>query len=101
RASGDRHGLGRALMWLGSVARDQGDLTRTVAWLEEALTVGRGVGDPEIIAFALWQLGIARREQGDPVCARSLLVESVALYRSSETTEWLTAQVLGSLGQVT
>ena len=54
---GDRQELGEALIWLGAIAREQGDFAHALPWLEEGLTLLRGGDNPHEPGLARYHLG--------------------------------------------
>jgi predicted ATPase/DNA-binding SARP family transcriptional activator len=78
-ASG-KQGLAHALVVLGWVARDEGDLADARTFYEEAVQLFRERQDRWGLAYALTYLGLVPRDREDYAAARSLLEESVALW---------------------
>ncbi|HMA33334.1 MAG TPA: tetratricopeptide repeat protein [Chloroflexia bacterium] len=66
----------------GLLARDQGDLAQSLAWIEQSLALYREIPDVEGVANALDNLGWTRLFQGDELAAAQAGEESLALYRA-------------------
>jgi tetratricopeptide (TPR) repeat protein len=81
RAAGLRTLTGRALFGLAGVHVDMGKLDRGEACYAEALDVIRSVGDFHCLARTLHAQGVLRHYRGDPVGARALHEESLAVKR--------------------
>jgi predicted ATPase len=85
------------MLWaLGTFATYQSDYAIARPLLEEALAIGRAVGDTSRIATALDGLGAIARFVGDYRGARSLLTESAALGLEIRQSIWV-ASAHGSL----
>jgi predicted ATPase/class 3 adenylate cyclase len=84
----------KALASAGLLAWAQGDLVAARAWLSESVELGRALGDPQILAFALlwlaWQPSFTKE---DTDAAAAYAAESLALYRALGST-WDEAHVL-------
>ena len=81
-ASSDRSLVrGRALYGAGLLAFFEGDFAAVALHEEEALSIGREVGDKRLIASPEMLLGMIRVNQGNSEAARSLLEESLSLYK--------------------
>jgi len=82
RAAGDPYLLGLALMNLGFLHNDQGDITRAQPCFEESLTWGQRVRHPVLLACVFNALGELARMQGAYQAAGSYYHESFALYQN-------------------
>jgi len=71
----------QALNAAGYLQWVQGNTTDAQTMLHEALTIGRTVDAPAVMAFALRYLGLAADAQHDTASADTLLQESLSLYR--------------------
>jgi tetratricopeptide (TPR) repeat protein len=78
---GNQHGIAAALINLGNVACDQGDLAAAAAHFEEGLAHGRELGDRLLVAGSLNNLGNVACTQGDYPKARAMHEEGLALRR--------------------
>jgi predicted ATPase/DNA-binding CsgD family transcriptional regulator len=67
----------------GFLAYRQGDFARSMALMEEALTIWRRFDDPAGLASALIVRGLAVQAIGDYPCAAALLEEALALRRAA------------------
>ena len=76
RARANPRAKAGALNALGNMAWRQGDNSAARAALEEALGIGREVGDKQSMAASLTHLGVLGWSQGDYPAARSMLEES-------------------------
>jgi predicted ATPase/DNA-binding SARP family transcriptional activator len=79
-AGGDERGIATALLNLGMIEREAGQLPRAAELLGESLAVWRKLDDPAFIALATINLGTVHRLSGDTVKAHALFGESDALY---------------------
>jgi hypothetical protein len=96
--SADRTPLrARALVTAARMSNWQGDYTSILARSGEALTIFREVGDLQNAGRTAIQLSIATTQLGDPVRAKTIAEESVALARAAGDT-WGLAMNLGQLG---
>ena len=86
-----------AMNSLGLLVRAQGEITKTVAIHEQALTVWRELGSQELLADGLYLYGLALMYAGDPL-AREVLVESLHLARMMPQSRWL-GYTLWALGR--
>jgi predicted ATPase/class 3 adenylate cyclase len=71
----------RALIAGGWLAFWQGDYPAAQTWLEQALALGRSIGDPHVTARALQVLGNIARSQGDWEQAAVWLEDMLATFR--------------------
>jgi tetratricopeptide (TPR) repeat protein len=71
-----------ALLGLGDVARDQGDVARTRWYSEESLALARDLGAQYAIGFSLNNLALAAYRAADLVRARDLIDESTTIFRA-------------------
>ncbi len=71
----------QALVGAGLLARGQDDLDQSAAWLQEALTAYRGLGDERGVAQSLENLGWTLHYQGHYREATRCGLESLALFR--------------------
>src|SRR5262249_15131452 len=94
----EREGIARGLLGLGLVEMGRDD-RRADAWLEEALTLFRELGDNWWIAFVLAQLASTTRRQGDCERAKAFAEESLALFKDTGDP-WAIAYTRRSLGHV-
>jgi predicted ATPase/transcriptional regulator with XRE-family HTH domain len=100
RAVDDQYGVAAALLASGFCARVQEDYAAAQELLHEALDLSRAICFDFITAASLHHLGmIARDAQHDAGLARSLLEESLSLYRELQLTR-NTAQVYLTLGEL-
>jgi predicted ATPase len=81
RETGDRWGLGAALIYLGVLAERRGDSKRARTLYEESLASFRVIGDKWRSAVGLGRLGNLARAEGDYERARLLYEEALALRR--------------------
>jgi len=89
----------RALNSAGSLARRQGDYARAVSLLEEALALGRALGDTPGSAGALGNLGLVAHARGEYARAAALHEEALALWRALGDARGVSVS-LGNLGRV-
>jgi predicted ATPase/DNA-binding CsgD family transcriptional regulator len=66
----------------GRMASALGDDERAVAAMAESVTICRSIGNPHLIATALWRLGMAEEDQGAYGQAVASLEEAIALFQS-------------------
>jgi tetratricopeptide (TPR) repeat protein len=69
---------------MGEAACDQGETRRATTLLQEALMLSRQVGQRDLTALALSNLGYILQMQGDSAQALALLEESVAWLRQTK-----------------
>ncbi|WP_281166740.1 ATP-binding protein [Deinococcus apachensis] len=86
-----------ALSRAAGLARDLGDYARGGEWLQEALSLARAAGRPELEAEALHGLGLHARELGRLEEARPLFEEAGAIQRRLSGS-WGLATTLNDLG---
>src|SRR5262249_15096925 len=96
---GDRGGMAQALLALGDIARDQGNVAEMRRYAEQSLLVFRELGVRWAIGFALNNLALAAALEGELAHAFSLIEESVKLFRSLQADSSL-AEVLITQGQI-
>jgi predicted ATPase/DNA-binding CsgD family transcriptional regulator len=97
--AGDRRAVVWTLYSLGSAAGQLGDQSRARSFHEEAVALGREVGNRPFMARSLWALsGIARDYDHDLEGARRLGEEALALSREAADPR-PTAQALCGLAQ--
>jgi len=92
----------RALLGAGYIARDQGDIEAAKCWVEESLSLFRGLGDKWGIGSSLRALGLLAQSESNRDQARALLEEAVALFREvgrPDDVGW-TLRNLGILAQI-
>ncbi len=78
RALGD--GAIYALLGLGAVARDKGDLPMLEAYCSQSLAMSREIGDPWPTGYSLNSLALAAAMRGDFDRAHELLAEALELF---------------------
>jgi tetratricopeptide (TPR) repeat protein len=83
RRRGDRRGQAISLTDLGILLYHDGELRRSAALLEEAVTISRELGDRPAEREALGQLGLTAFALGQPVRAQEMLAESLRLAREA------------------
>jgi tetratricopeptide (TPR) repeat protein len=83
RRRGDRRGQAIALTDLGILLYHDGELRRSAALLEEAVTIARELGDRPAEKDALGQLGLTAFALGQPARAQTALTESLRLAREA------------------
>jgi DNA-binding CsgD family transcriptional regulator len=88
-----------SLLWLGSVARYQGDGERATELLDASLAISRALGDEIIRLRILSHRGMVAHAEGQPGLATELLEESLTLARRVGS-KWGTAVALTDLGIV-
>jgi predicted ATPase/transcriptional regulator with XRE-family HTH domain len=69
-----------ALLGLGAVARDKGDLLMLEAYCSQSLAMSREVGDPWPTGYSLNSLALAAAMRGDFDRAHELLAEALELF---------------------
>ncbi|HSF02470.1 MAG TPA: tetratricopeptide repeat protein, partial [Solirubrobacterales bacterium] len=79
RTLGDQHRLGRVTGMMASECTSVGDYDAAVRFGQEALTIGRTLGDRSIEVIATPNLGEAHAARGDFSAAATLLERNVAL----------------------
>jgi tetratricopeptide (TPR) repeat protein len=94
-----RQSVANALNALGSLAYSQGDYIPARARNEEALSIGRELGNRQIIASSLNGLGNVAIEQCDYAVARSLYEESLVLKKQLDD-RWGISISLLNLGAI-
>ncbi len=99
RQMGDQRGIGRALMNLGNVLKDQTDYDRAISVLEEAVPILEQVSDIGGLATTRMYLGMAALEQGDMVRAETLLTDALALHHQDGFTYGVASTLL-ALGRI-
>lgn len=83
RAVDDTWGTGVSLIGLGYVARDQGDIARSMALFAEGLALFTELGDHHMIALALDGVACLAVAQGEPEPAARLFGAAAALQVAS------------------
>jgi tetratricopeptide (TPR) repeat protein len=89
----------QALLGAGWLAKMQGDYERSVAHVEQSLTLYQELGVARGIADALHSLGAVANDQADYERGVPLLEESLALYRKLDDRHGI-AEVLRNLGEI-
>jgi DNA-binding CsgD family transcriptional regulator len=103
---GDDWSVGRALNWLGELARAEGDLERAVALYEESLARYRRIGQPGHVVVTLHNLGQAIAQRGDARRAAVHFAEGLKLAIEHDDPRFQSfclaglAATLGPLGQL-
>jgi tetratricopeptide (TPR) repeat protein len=90
---------GRALRWAGVLAREQGELTEAVTWLQASRSLARRGTEQREQGLTLVELGAVYRVGGDFATARTLLEQGLALLRTVDDPVGR-ATALINLGQV-
>jgi non-specific serine/threonine protein kinase len=72
-----------ALSAAGRMASALGDNDRAVQALGEALHLSRQIGEPTLIATALWRLGMAEEDRGNYQTAAALLAEAIPIFHET------------------
>jgi predicted ATPase/class 3 adenylate cyclase len=85
RELGDKYGLARTLLVLGSMDNRESLHDRARARYEEALEAAREIGDAGIVGGVLNSLGELARLRGDHAAARTFYLESLEAHGESET----------------
>jgi tetratricopeptide (TPR) repeat protein len=83
----------------GHFAQTQGDVAEAATYYEEALTIGRTVNAPDVIALGAQGLGAVASATGDLERASQYLEEALALDRESGNQRGMSV-TLGNLGHV-
>lgn len=78
RALGDTRGTAIALVHLGDLAMEQGDLRAAQTYSTEGTALSRQLGDMEVLAWGLNTLGVVALGEGDAARAFALCEESLA-----------------------
>jgi predicted ATPase len=100
RATGDRHGIARALLIIADqLIYDEDDPKRAMSLLDEGLTLAREIGDTWMVGRILAHRGRVVWNWGDLPRARSELTESLAHFRRAGD-RWGIAYALEFLGGV-
>jgi len=95
----DRRGEAGALIHLGMLAFDQGDLDRADSLFEESRSIARELDDLFILWPALYQRGDRLRRLGQHARARPMLEEALAVARTWGNA-WNSAMSLTGLAQL-
>ena len=95
----DRRGEAHALIHLGMLAFDQGDLERADSLFEEGRSIARELDDSFILWPALYQRGDRLRRLGQHARARPMLEEALAVARTWGNA-WNSAMSLTGLAQL-
>jgi predicted ATPase/DNA-binding SARP family transcriptional activator len=90
---------GRALRWAGVLAREQGELTEAVTWLQASRSLARRGTEQREQGLTLVELGAVYRVGGDFATARTLLEQGLALLRAVDDPVGRAAALI-NLGQV-
>jgi tetratricopeptide (TPR) repeat protein len=98
QGSGDQHGTGRAVMWLGAALADAGDFDRAKQSFEEAARLLTVVGDRESALFSTRLLAWMYYELGDRPAARTLHEANLARARELGNRD-LESSILGALSE--
>jgi PAS domain S-box-containing protein len=89
RLLGDQSNQALLAERLGWVAREQGDASGALAWLEEAVALSRRLGDRQQVAWALLTMGGVAVLQEDPDGAEALIAQGKSLQpESHDWTGW-------------
>jgi non-specific serine/threonine protein kinase len=83
RAVDDTWGISVSLIGLGYVARDRGDIARSIALFAEGLALFTELGDRHMIALALEGVACLAVARGEPECAARLFGAAAALQVAS------------------
>ena len=88
---------------LGDVARSQSTYQEQEQWYQEALHLGRKIGDQRTIADALSSIARFATEQGEYAKARRYLEESLSVARSHDLSAFVISalRILGQLAEIT
>ena len=97
RQVGDENGVAFALLCLGAQHMEKGDPESGAPYLEEALALSRRLGDKRNTAGALHNLAEVERQRGNYGRAKTLGLQSIALWREMED-RWKLAAVVGWMG---
>jgi tetratricopeptide (TPR) repeat protein len=89
--------LARALRAAGTLAHMQADLSVASALLEQALEMGRAIGDKEVMTNSLNGLALVAHDRGDYSTARSFYEQNLALSRELGD-KWGMSTSLNNLG---
>jgi tetratricopeptide (TPR) repeat protein len=107
RQLGDRMGLGWALCYAGNMAAFQGDLALAEQALMEAIRIGRELGNPVILCFALGVLShYVALPRGDIAAARAYAEEStrfaqeIGMSWATAMSELVLARICSITGQL-
>ncbi len=95
RKLGDKSYIGLALIYLGDIARQQGDYERAAALYEKSLALYREIGSKWGIALPLQNLGKIAFARGDYARARALFEQSLPLYRESGNIPYAAVCLVG------
>ena len=90
---------GRALRWAGVLAREQGELTEAVTWLQASRSLARRGTEQREQGLTLVELGAVYRVGGDFATARTLLEQGLTLLRAVDDPVGRAAALI-NLGQV-
>ena len=97
RRLGEPDSIAKALVLVGTIRNEEGDLEAAVRALEESVELARRHGDALVLSFALGHLVMTTVDAGMYERARELGEEALALMRSLSNAD-SEASVLGSLG---
>ena len=98
RDSGDRFSEVEALVWLGLLARRNAKADEE-ALFQEALALGKAIGDRDLQAEVLNELGVSRISREDWTSAESMLTPALEL-ATADGNRRVRASVLGSLASI-
>ena len=82
RALRDGGGAAYALLGLGAVSRERGEVPMLEAYCSESLAMSREAGDPWPTAYSLNSLGLAAAMRGDFDQAQKFLAEALGMFRT-------------------
>jgi predicted ATPase len=82
-----------------NIAVYQGDHAPAQGWLDEAIQLGRSIGDKASVAYALGALSMLMTERGDYQQALALFEQNLVLYRELGNTARM-ALMLSNIGAV-
>ncbi len=100
RALQDRWSMGAALLNLGLVLREQGDVGRAAAVFEDYLELAKEQEEPEQIAMALLNLGWLALDAGDDAHTARYSGEALALFHTVGDTVGIAAALEALAGAV-
>src|SRR3990172_7701870 len=98
REVGDKSFIGLPLIYLGDIARRQGDYERAAALYEEGLALYREGGNKWGIALSLHNLGTVAKARGDYRRAAALFAEGLPQYRELGYTPGVASCLAGLAG---
>jgi tetratricopeptide (TPR) repeat protein len=89
----------QALIWLGTLTQDQGNVSGSRQFFEDALALAEHQGERAEIASALYLLGTVAKDLQDPATARTYFERSLAMGRELNDPGQ-TASSLNALGNL-